>query len=429
MDLFSRFKKDYFNYLVSIILPALISGVSIPVFKHLLGAEGYGKFSIWLNAVLIITAVSSGWITQSIIRLFPASENKYSFSRKAIKLSLETQLIFFAPVFFTSWFISKDIFLAILCSLVLLMTSLQFTVLPVIQSGFLSRKIITSESIRILTYVGLALLLLKLSGISYIYSLFIAAFISYTFSLIYLGNQAYKFFHHEHSIASNKNQNPKLFKSFFKYGAPLSLWFIFSYLFSYIDKLFMYKYMGAEAQGNYQAIFDLLFRGVSMIMSPVLTSLFPILTSAYTRGNNKEIRKLMKKIISYEIIGFLLSSVLYWWFADRLLLSLLKIPNTFSFKLMGFIVLCATFIWQIAILVQKRFELKQRTFYLLAMAFFAFLVQLLFYIIFKDLNNLLVYPLGFLLSTFVYLLLISATELLTISKLTTEKLKYRIFKF
>jgi hypothetical protein len=187
--------------------------------------------------------------------------------------------------------------------------------------------------------------------------------------------------------------------------------------------------MGAEVQGNYQAIFDLLFRGVSMIMSPVLTSLFPILTSAYTRGNNKEIRKLMKKIISYEIIGFLLSSVLYWWFADRLLLSLLKIPNTFSFKLMGFIVLCATFIWQIAILVQKRFELKQRTFYLLAMAFFAFLVQLLFYIIFKDLNNLLVYPLGFLLSTFVYLLLISATELLTISKLTTEKLKYRIFKF
>src|SRR6185312_9547600 len=98
MDLFSRFKKDYFNYLVSIILPALISGISIPVFKHLLGAEGYGKFSIWLNAVLIITAVSSGWITQSIIRLFPASENKYSFSKNAIKLSIETQLLFFAPV-------------------------------------------------------------------------------------------------------------------------------------------------------------------------------------------------------------------------------------------------------------------------------------------------------------------------------------------
>jgi len=428
MDLFSRFKKDYFNYLVSIILPALISGVSVPVFKHLLGAAGYGKFSIWFNAILIVTAFSSGWITQSIIRFFPGSDNKYSFSKKAIKLSLETQLVCFVPVFFTCWFISKDIFLAILCSLVLLATSLQFTLLPVIQSGFLSRKIITSESIRILTYVSLAILLLKLTGISYMYSLFIAVFISYTFSLVYLFIQAHKFFRQSDNISLNKEKNTRLLKSFFKYGAPLSLWFIFSYLFSYIDKLFMYKNMGAEAQGNYQAIFDLLFRGISLIMSPILTSLFPILTSAYVKGDNSKIKTLIKKIIGYELSSFLLASVCYWWFGANLLLSLLKIPNTFTFKLIGFIVVCGAFVWQIAILVQKRFELKQKTFFLLAMVFISFLIQLLFYIIFKDFNSPLLYPLGFLLSTFIYLVLISATELLTISKLFSQKIKYRIFK-
>jgi len=429
MDLFSRFKKDYFNYLISIILPASISGVSIPVFKHLLGAKGYGKFSIWLNAILIITAILSGWISQSIIRFFPASSDKYSFSKKAIALSVFTQFIFFIPVLIGVWYFSHDIWLSILCSLVLLATSIQFTILPIIQSGFLSKKIISSETMRMLAYLACSVFLLKFSGISYMYSLFIAAFASYSISLIYLIIQAHKFFKAKNAIVNSINQPAHLFKSFFKYGAPLSLWFVFAYLLSYIDKLFMFKYSGAEAQGNYQAIFDLLFRGITIIISPIVTSLFPILTSAYVRGDNTQIRKLMKKIINYELTGFLAASILYWLFGYRLLFFILKIPDNFTFKLMGFIVICGTFIWQIAILAQKRFELKQKTFFLSGMVFIAFLTQLLFYIIFKKYNNQLLYPLGFLLSAFVYLVLISVSELRTIPKSLKQKSKYWNSKF
>lgn len=430
MDLFSRFKKDYFNYLISIILPAFISGVSIPVFKNLLGARGYGKFSIWLNAILIITAILSGWISQSIIRFYPASIDKYSFSRNSIKLSLLTQITFFIPVFAVTWYLSHDVWLAILCSLVLLATSIQFTILPIIQSSFLSKKIISSETIRVLCYVGCAVILLRLTGISYLYSLFIAAFASYSFSLIYLLVQAKIFFKLQNPVKNNSlKKQIYLFKSFFNYGAPLSLWLVFAYLLSYIDKLFMFKYLGAEAQGNYQAIFDLLFRGITLIISPIVTSLFPILTSAYVRGDNTEIRKLMKKIISYELWGFLAGSVLYWIFGYRLLFFILKIPNTFTFRLMGFIVICGTFIWQIAILAQKRFELKQKTFFLLTMVFIALLAQLLFYIILKKYNSQLLYPLGFLFSAFVYLILISVSELLTVSKSLKQKSKYWISKF
>src|SRR5258708_10493667 len=190
MDLFLKFRKDYFNYLVSIILPAFISGVSIPVFKHLLGAKGYGNFSIWFNAILIITSILSGWITQSIILFYPASANKRQFSREALILSGRAQLFFFIPVAIGVWYISNDLILAVLCSLVLVVTSIQFTMLPIIQSSFLSKKIILSEIIRVLSYVVFAVLLLKLSGFPYLYSLFIAVIISYSFSLFYLTKQA-----------------------------------------------------------------------------------------------------------------------------------------------------------------------------------------------------------------------------------------------
>ncbi|MDQ2718998.1 MAG: oligosaccharide flippase family protein [Bacteroidota bacterium] len=423
MELFARFKKDYFNYLISIILPALISGLSIPVFKNLLGAEGYGHFSIWLNAVLIITAVLSGWIAQSIIRFYPTSSDKYSFSRKAIILSAQTQFIFFIPFSFATWYISHDLILAILCPSVLLATSIQFTILPIIQSSFLSRKIIFSETIRIVSYVGSAIFLLKLSGIPYLYSLFVAVFGSYFISLFYLINQAHQYFRNQINIEKNKTESIPLFKSFFKYGAPLSLWFVFSYLLSYIDKLFMLKYFGGEAQGNYQAIFDLLFRSITLIISPIVTSLFPILTAAYVKGDKAEIREFLKKIILYELSGFLLVTILYWWFGFNLLFYILKIPQTGTYRLMGFIVICGTFIFQIAILAQKRYELNLKSHFLLKMVIIAFITQVSFYVVFRDFNGQLLYPLGFLLSTTVYLFLLSFSEIWTFSKSLMLKLK------
>jgi O-antigen/teichoic acid export membrane protein len=416
MNLFQKFKNDYVNYLLSIILPAVISGISIPLFKHLLGATGYGNFSIWFNAVLILTSILSGWITQSIILFYPSSEHKRSFSIKALSLSTRTQLIFLIPCFFIVWTISDDFILAILFSIALFATSIQFSILPIIQSGFLSKKIIFSELIRITTYITWAIILLEFSGIKNLYSLFIAVILSYSLSLVYLITQAWKFFRNDQFEKSSKVDLKKLFKKFFNYGAPLSLWFVFSYLLSYMDKLFILRRFGGEVQGNYQAIFDLLSKSIILILSPVVTSLFPILTSAYARGNRREIRELLKKLIAFEVLGLLVSSVLYWWFGASILLHILKTPETTTFKLMGFIVIIATFIWQIAILVQKRFELKLRSGILLVMVIIAFTSQITLYILFRRSSNQLIYPLGFLLSTFVYLVLVSLSELLTLSK-------------
>lgn len=422
MDLFSKFRRDYFNYLISIILPALISGISIPVFKHLLGAKGYGNFSICLNAILMLTSILSGWITQSIILFYPASPDPRLFSKQALLLSIRTQVIFFIPVLLIIWYLSHDFFIAILSCFILLVTSVQFSILPVIQSSFLSKKIIFSELIRVVTYLGCAIFLLRLSGLSYLYSLFIAVVISYSLSLFYLIKQAKIFFKEQATTGHDPILQKNLFKKFFSYGAPLSLWFVFSYLLSYTDKLFMFKHFGGEVQGNYQAIFDLLSRSIILVISPIVTSLFPILISVYVKGDNSEIRRLIKKIIFFEMIGFCLATILYWWFGAALLLNILKTPDTFTFRLMGFIVIMGTFTWQIAILVQKRFELKLKSLFLLAMVIIAFAAQITFYLLFRNYNNQLLYPLGFLLSTCVYLFLVSISELIAISKSINFKL-------
>lgn len=419
MDLLSKFKKDYFNYLISIILPALISGLSIPIFKHLLGSKGYGEFSIWFNGLLITTAVLTGWIVQSTIRYFPASTDKESFSRKAFILSLRTQMIFFIPVFFIVLYLKQDLFFSVLFACALLATSLQFTILPIIQSSFLSKKIIVSETIRTVSYFGLAVfLLLFIMWLPFLYSLFLSVIISYLATVFYLVRESLKFFR-EQRVKNLLTDEGSLFVQFFQYGAPLSLWFVFAYLLSYVDKLFMFHFSGAEAQGNYQAIFDLLSRSLTLLITPIVTSLFPILTSAYESEDRLEIRRFLKKIIIYELMGFLGVTILYLWFGSDLLLLILKIPDKSIFKWMGFIVICGTFIWQIAILAQKRFEMKMKSKFLLVVVIIAFLSQLSFYIIFRHSESPLLYPLGFLLSSIVYLLLISMSEIVSFLKRIT----------
>lgn len=425
MNLFFNFKKDYFNYLVSIILPALISGISIPVFKHILGAEGYGQFSLWFNAVLIFTAVLSGWVFQSIIRFYPTSNNGPLFSQQAIKITLITQLIFFIPVVVVIYFISNDIMLAILCGLALSVTCFQFTVLAIIQSSFLSKKVIFSEVIRVVSYMLVALALLLLFGVHYLYALFISVCLSYLVSVIYLLNQLTNIFGRQATIYKSEVTIKPMVRQFLKYGAPLSLWFVFAYLLTYIDKLFILSNLGGQAQGNYQAIFDLLSRSITILISPVVTSIFPLLTSSYEKGDRNEIRRLLQRVILLEAGSLILAVVAYWIFGASLLSYILKTPDTFQYKLMGVIIITATFIWQIGILIQKRFELKKKSLYLLFMVIIAFLVQCGFYFITKQNSSPLIYPLGFLVAAVVYVLLISLSEIKKIAGKLSIKIASR----
>ena len=199
----------------------------------------------------------------------------------------------------------------------------------------------------------------------------------------------------------------KLAIQFFKYAGPLILWFVFAYLLSYMDKLFMFKNIGAEVQGNYQAIFDLISRSITILLTPMITSMFPILAANYENGNRNEIRGLIKKIIFLEFAGFGIVTVLYWWFGADIMIVILKTPDTLTYKWMGFITIAGTFIWQIGIVVQKRYELQMKNLFLLWMVALAFAGQLVFYLMFQKYNEPLLYPLGFLLSAVMYVLFIS----------------------
>ena len=426
MNLFTRFKKDYFNYLISIILPALIAGLAVPVLKNILGAEKYGEFSLYFNAALICTAVMTGWITQSIFRFYPSTKDKSLFARHSIAIAIRTQFFFYLPIIIIVWYLKSDILLGILICMVVFMNSMQFAHIAIAQSSFLSKKTIFSETIRSVSYILIAITFLLIYPGAFLYILFIAIFISYLLSVLYLRIQT-RHFLLENSKEKDESLNyKKLSNQFIKYGFPLSMWIVFSYLLSYIDKLLILQNLGPKAQGNYQAIFDLLFRGLTILISPVTISLLPLLTHAYEKSEKKEIKQLMKKILFFELGGLLVSSVLYWLFGAHLLFVILKVPDTGTYRLMGFIILVGTFIWQMAIVIHQRFILKLKSHVLLFMIATAFFSQAVFYWFIADLQNPLSYPFGYLIASSMYLLLVSLSQFPAVLKSLIRHIKFII---
>lgn len=408
MSLYLRFRKDYLNYFGSIIIPALITALTIPLLKRMLGPGDYGYFANHYNGLLIVTAISSGWVSQSVIRFFPLASSKTKLARKSFFYVIGIQFIFFLPAMVWFGWIQQDWLLCLLLCGTLMVSGIQASYMALAQSGFLSGKTIYSETIRTVTYILAAVILVRYTSLQPIYALFISVFFSYLFSISYLRAKINRMLFE----ADQLQKEAMIFdtdwlRSFLKYGIPLSFWFGFANLLTYFDKLIIRAHLGAEIQGNYQSMFDLLSRGFTMLIAPVLITLMPLLSEAFKENKHEEIKALLKRILFYQIAGFAFAVICYWIFGATLLMMLLKVPDTAEYRMMGFLILCGTFLWQIAMVVHKYYELRMKSHYLLAMVAVAFGVQLLYFQIIRDTQNPVLYSMGFLCSASVYLLLVS----------------------
>lgn len=104
-------------------------------------------------------------------------------------------------------------------------------------------------------------------------------------------------------------------------------------------------------------------------------------------------------------------NVLYWFIGAPLMSLILKVPDTTEYRYLGIIIISATFFMQMCGLIQKKYELKMQSLKLARIIFATFIVQIVFYAIFYKSLNLLIYPLGYLLATVVYVLLLLKNEI------------------
>lgn len=394
---FQRFRKYYGHYLLGIIIPALINGLSIPLFKNELGAKDYGQYALYFNAMLISNLLVSGWLSQAILRFYAKAGDKKQFARQVISLSIKIGAIAFLPAVWIVYSINGSIITAFIFGVLLWLAAVQLPLQSLSQSSFLSKAAAGAEAVRTISWLVLSIIFLRF-GIPFLQALLSAIALSYFFSIVFLyrKNKVVVSLTQQHWLKGNN-----LPLNFYKYGWPFSLWFICYYLSGYIDKLFILKSSGSYLQGNYNAIYDFISKSAGLILAPVLTAAVPLLTETFEQKQFAEVRKLIIKLISIELVVLVVLVAAYYAGGYQILLWLLRIPHQDVYIHAGAIIVVGTMLWQIALLIQKPAELKYKSLALFIKIGVAIAAQYAFYLFFPYSSPLL-FPIGYCLAALVY---------------------------
>ncbi len=404
MSVLDRFKKDFFYYFAGIIVPGFINAVSIPILKNLLDDANFGQYSLYFNSFTLIVGSLVGWLCQSVIRFTTQYNHPNFFFSKVTRLSLIITGAFSIVAFGAVLYWSHSIMLSALFGIGLVSGGLQNVMIAVSQSNFLARTTLFSESLRTLLYFLTGVLLLLWSRNYFMEKLFISILFSYTVSfcfLIYKNKIPF-------SEIAQPEPSDEIFdlKKILAYGLPLALWFSCSSLITFIDKPYIAKSFGHAVQGNYQAIYDFIYRGTTIVLAPILTASFPLMTHAFEHQSKTELNRFLKKLLLLESGGLIFAVLAYCLGGYRFLKYILHLPDDSSYFWVGLFILLSAFIWQLGMLLHKPLEFQKKTRLMLFNNLAAFSVTyLLILIIYHFRLNYMYYALGVLTGSVVYALL------------------------
>jgi O-antigen/teichoic acid export membrane protein len=403
------FVKNFSIYFLGLAISGLISFMTIPLIVRNFGIEKYGIFSLVQNVILVLISFGGGWLNQCILRF-----NNFSSSFKVMIFHL--YLIIFIPLslvcFILLKFLGNSILLCLIGVITMFLGSVSALSITFHQSKFNARMSFYFDFIRIVTFVLMILFFYHLfKKINSTTLLIISFFVSYLSSFLFLLKIDFRFLIISVKIffsRLNFNYIHLVFKEHIhlvNYGWPLAFWFTVSSLLNVSDRYIIGYYLNAAELGTYSAIYDLLYKGITLLYSPILVAGYPIMAKKYNQGNKKSAFQFLKKLILFEVIIFLVIVTIAFFLKSFFIKSVVGIPiSSQSLKLIMPLI-CGAFVWQLAMLIHKPLEFELKTKTMLIFVVIAFLVNIILNFIFISDFGVLFAAYSTLISAILYLML------------------------
>ena len=403
------FLNNFSIYFLGLIFSGLISFVTIPLIVKYYGIESYGAFSLVQNVILVLISFGGGWLNQCVLRFNDYSTNfKFTIFQLYFVVFLPLSLLCFGIL----TLMEAGILISILGTSTMFLGSLVALSIIFYQSKFNARISFYFDFIRIFIFV---LMLLTFNFVLYhipsLQRLMLSFFISYLISFFFLLRIDFKFlkisvglfikkFNKDYFIILYK-QNSHLFN----YGWPLALWFTVSSLMNVSDRYIIDYYLTDKDLGAYSAIYDLLYKGVSLLYAPILVAGFPIMTQKYNSGNKKEAFQFLKKLILFEVLIFIVIVVTAFFLRGFFLEKIVGIIITDQMLELILPIIFGAFIWQLAMLVHKPLEFELKTKTMLLFIIMALTANVVLNIVFIPAYGILFAAYSTFLSALLYLIL------------------------
>lgn len=402
------FFKNFSIYFLGLITSGLVSFLVIPLIIRFFGVEVYGDFSLIQNVILILVSFSSGWLNQCILRFNDFSQNfKVAIFQLYLIVLFPSLLLCLGLLFY----LKSDVLVVTIGIASLFFGGFSALMTTFYQSKFKASKTLYVDIVRVFSFVIPLLVIGYFGYFGKSYAVILYCFcVSYFLAFLVLMIPNWRFFIISvRTLFSNLSQN-KIFgvvsenKKYITYGWPLALWFTISSILNVSDRYIIDLYYTKNDVGVYSSIYDLIYKGVTLLFIPILSSGYPIMTKKYNDGLKQEAFAFLKKMIVFEIAIFLVMLLVGFLLRDFFIEKIVGIPKTKLSVGIVIPVMIGAFVWQLAMLIHKPLEFELKTRVMLFFIGIALAANIFLNIVFIPIYGVIFAAYSTIISSMIYLL-------------------------
>ncbi|MEI7499953.1 MAG: hypothetical protein WCK84_05835 [Bacteroidota bacterium] len=394
-------KREVLKYLAGRFIPATVNLALIVLAIRFLGPVEYGRYSLLFYMALLVITLSFHWVQVSILRFLGAMprETNVVMSRFFYLTAFSALFSTFVVVLAGIFYFNLGMIELILVALFAFLNHFYLFHQAILQAYHRSIRTAILEGadqllIIIVLLAGLFIFELRTSMLLFGSLVVGLAGVLILRSLIRVKGLLTVDLHHLY-------WDSRFSGKVIEFGYGITLWLFCSHLLMAVDRFIIMEYFGYYDAGMYSGLKDLLFKGVTFASFPIYISYQSKVVDQWNAHHKLEAWKTIKEAISFEMLIFIIVFIVFMVCKSMLFGELLKIPEM-DFWLIYLPVLMASFLWQVALLLQRFLELTFKPAYMLIAIGVCVFLNIFLNLIFLPRNGMIASSLILLLTSVLY---------------------------
>jgi len=360
--------KDFYKYIPSKAVPALISFFIIMIYSRLLSPSEYGTYILLMNLIMLSLNFSAAWIGMTILRYHPKfiKKNKKGLHNAILRLTIISTTITMVVLIPVSYIIMQQssdltvvtmlITLPILLFLLSFHMTFQFLFRIRREIGWFNLATIYESAVKLT--IPLVLILLFGFGIEGIFLGFTAGVM---ISVVPFYIKAY-----EGYMPRNDDRKFGIEKKMIRYGTPLIISMSAFWFLNLSDRFILLLLASSNDVGVYSANYDLIEKSLNFIIILTLLPFTPIVMKKWENDGVEKTRKFIENFSRYYFSLLIIAVFLYILYLEPILELLIDPEYHDGIEILPFIALSLIFfglfqLYQYGLLFHERTDLISRT--------------------------------------------------------------------
>jgi O-antigen/teichoic acid export membrane protein len=394
-------KKEVLKYLAGRFIPAIVSLLLIILTIRILGPVEYGRYSILFYMVLLVITLSFHWVQVSILRFLGGMPRETN-----VVMSRFFDLTIFSALFSTLVVVLAGIFYFHLGMIELLLVALfaflthfflfHQAILEAYHRSIRTAILEGADQLLIMIFLLVGLFVFEIRTSMLLFASLVAGLAGVLVLRFIIRVKGLLTIDLKHLYWDSRFSGKVI-----EFGYGIMLWLFFSHLMMAADRFIIMEHFGYHDAGMYSGLKDLLFKGITFASFPIFMSYQSKITDQWNTHHKLAAWKTIKEAISFEILIFIIVFIVFMVTKSMIFEDLLHIPEM-DFWLLYLPILLASFLWQMAMLLQRYLELNFRSYYMITAIVMCVLINVVLNLIFVPRNGMVASSLILLLSSSLY---------------------------